>query len=165
MGVHHCGNFLRGKWKKSNQRERRRRAFGNWRFKIERRSTWLAGFSQASMRPLKTISFLEGENGMSVDVACQQFTGTQIGHPFLHRVSADLGGSSRQQVSFKFSQFQSRTGHIRSIWAKLGKFEPFQGSGRVSEKVKGSFGESGSQYCISRRIVRHGQRNSIGAVD
>lgn len=71
------------------------------------------------MRPLKTKSFLEGENGMSVDVAGQQLTGTKAGHPFLHWITRLHHGFEPKVVSGKnrskpaiFSHFQLKSAGV-----------------------------------------------------
>jgi len=51
------------------------------------------------MRPLKTKSFFEGENRMTVDVAYQRVTGPASGHPFLHRGPAGVMGLRGKQIS------------------------------------------------------------------
>ena len=78
LDVHLCGNSREPRWTKSIRREKGRKAFDDWRFSTGRRSTSLIGFSLASMRPLKNISFFEGEKSISVNVACEQLTGTGL---------------------------------------------------------------------------------------
>lgn len=62
------------------------------------------------MQGLKTKSFFEGENRMTFDVAGQQLTATEIGHPFLHL--EDTGGN--QPISAKTGQNRVRLGHLRN---------------------------------------------------
>jgi len=88
------------------------------------------------MRPLKTNSFSDSENSMSVDVAGQQLTGSGSGHPFLHRAPARFMRLSRERLSAKSD--------------KIGQFQSFQGLRRVRERLKSSFGESVSQCRVGR---------------
>jgi hypothetical protein len=99
----------------------------------------------------ETISFFEGENGMSADVAGQQLTGTKIRHPFLHRVPASGMGRGRKKISVKFGQIQTSSA-IAGVTAGQSEGQIFP------RRVR----DSGTHQ---RSSVRRSQRNSIGAVD
>jgi len=105
------------------------------------------------MRPLKTISFFEGENGMRVDVAGQQLTGTRTGHPFLHRVSAEVTDLSDGRLPSKYSQVGSSSDKTQSFTVRDGRFAGHAESGRWSQEV--SKGQPKST--ISRPNTGHGE--------
>lgn len=71
-------------------------------------------------RPKKTDSFFEGENRMTFDVAGQELTGTETGHPFLH--PGDSGGNqpkAGQTRSFSVKVRQNCS-HLQSLSDVLG---------------------------------------------
>jgi len=97
----------------------------------KRPSTSLIEFWTVSMQGLKTISFLEGENGMTCYVAYQQDTGTGPAYPFLHRVPAGAISFSGGQISAEVGQNQPKSSNLRSIWVKFRCFAGHSASREV----------------------------------
>jgi len=60
------------------------------------------------MRGPRTISFFDGENSMSGDVAFQRVTGSTLGHPFLHPAPVGAIGLERKRLSAEFSRLQNQ---------------------------------------------------------
>jgi hypothetical protein len=124
------------------------------------------------MRGLQTISFSEGENGMTCHVAYQQLTGIGTAHPFLHWVPAGAISLSRGLISAGVHQNQPKSAKNRSTSVRVGRIsvsvsqvKSFRGSRRVREMVKTFIGESRRQYRSWRPNVLHGKCRWAEEVD